>query len=394
MNDYDFPGQVAFAEICRRELTENILPFWMKNGWDRTHGGVYTCLDRDGSLMDPTKSVWFQGRFAFALAYAYNHVERKEEWLAAAKSCIDFFEGHCFDHRGRMYFEVMADGTPLRMRRYVFSEAFAAIAHAEYAKATGEREHAERALELFKKIRAFAVDPSMCPPKYEPALAVQGHSLTMILINVAMVLKLVIDDPVLDEQIDDSITRLFKYFVKPEFQCILETVGMNGEFVDTGAGRTINPGHGIETSWFLMEVARARKDAALLERAVRLLDWQWNWGWDEAQGGGGIISFRDCRNLPPQCYEQDMKFWWPQCEAIIANLEAYRLLGEEKYLHRFEAVREWAWSHLKDPEYPEWFGYLHRDGTVAQPAKGNIFKGPFHIPRMLVKCIELCGGAE
>ena len=32
---------------------------------------------------------------------------------------------------------------------------------------------------------------------------------------------------------------------------------------------------------------------------------------------------------------------------------------------------------------------LHRDGTVAQPAKGNIFKGPFHIPRMLVKTWEL-----
>lgn len=78
-----------------------------------------------------------------------------------------------------------------------------------------------------------------------------------------------------------------------------------------------------------------------------------------------------------------MKFWWPQCEAIIATGRAYRLAGEAKYLEWHRQAADWAWTHLKDDEYPEWFGYLHRDGSVAQPAKGNLFKGPFHIPRML-----------
>jgi len=389
-----------FGEKCRKELLENIMPFWMEHGWDREHGGVYTCLDRGGALMDPTKSVWFQGRFAYTLSYAYSNVERNPEWLAAAKSTIDFFERHCFDARGRMYFEVMADGTPLRMRRYVFSECFAAIAFAEYALAIDGRlgepslpgeaaKYAEKALALFRRILSFMDDPAMMPPKYEPAMALQGHSLTMILINVAMVLKQISDDPILDAQIDESIDRLMKYFIHPEFKCVLETVGPNGEFIDTCAGRTINPGHAIETSWFLMDVARARGDDALLQQALQILDWSWDWGWDGQVGGGGIISFRDCRNFPPQCYEQDMKFWWPQCEAVIANLEAYRITGERRHFDRFRLAAEWAWSHLKDPDFPEWFGYLHRDGTVAQPAKGNIFKGPYHIPRMLVKCLTL-----
>ena len=115
-------------------------------------------------------------------------------------------------------------------------------------------------MELFRFIRAAQNDPALCPPKYEPALATQGHSLTMILINVANVLKQVSDDPGLDRQIDESIDRLFRCFVKPEFKCILETAGLNGEFIDTVAGRTINPGHGIETSWFLMDVAKVRGD--------------------------------------------------------------------------------------------------------------------------------------
>ena len=375
-----------FGTKCRAELVENNLPFWLRHGWDREHGGVYTCLDRDGTVMDHTKSVWFQGRFPWVLSYAYNRVERNPEWLEAAKSSIDFFERHCFDGRGRMYFEVAADGTPLRMRRYLFSECFAAIALAEYARASGDGGCAERAVALFKRILTFMADQKTTPPKYEPAAAAQGHSLTMILINVATVLKQVSDDPALDDQISESIDRLRRYFIRPEFKCVLETVGPNGEFIDTCAGRTINPGHAIETSWFLMDVAKDRGDRELLEQALQILDWSWDWGWDEAAGGGGVISFRDCRNFPPQVYEQDMKFWWPQCEAVIANLTAWRLTGEDRFFDRFKMAADWAWAHLKDPEFPEWFGYLHRDGTVAQPAKGNIYKGPFHIPRMLVRC--------
>ena len=370
----------------RNELVKNILPFWMKHGFDRVNGGVYTCLDRDGSLMDSTKSVWFQGRFGWMAAYAYNHVEKNAEWLAASKSCCEFLEAHCFDKTGRAYFEVTAEGVGLRRRRYVFSECFAAIAYAEYSLASGDKAWGRKALALFKRIRKFTENPAKwMPPKCEPALVAQGHSLTMILINVANVLKQISDDPVLDEQITESIEKLTKYFIHPEFKALLETVGPNGEFIDTLAGRVINPGPCIETSWFLMDVAVARGDKALLKTALQILDWSWAWGWDAKCGGGGVISFRDCRNLPPQCYEQDMKFWWPQCETIIATAYAYKLTGNKKYQKWHQLVSEWTWAHLKDKKYPEWYGYLHRDGTVAQPAKGNIFKGPFHIPRMLVK---------
>ena len=85
-----------WADRYRQDLTENIMPFWMKHGVDHVNGGVYTCLNRDGSLMDTTKSVWFQGRFAYICAYAYNHIERNREWLEASKSTIDFIEAHCF----------------------------------------------------------------------------------------------------------------------------------------------------------------------------------------------------------------------------------------------------------------------------------------------------------
>ena len=424
-----------WAAKCRADLTKDIMPFWLKHGWDRVNGGVYTCVDRDGKLMDSTKSGWFQGRFAFTCSYAYNAVEKDKKYLAAAKSTIDFIEAHLFDKRGRAYFSLMADGTPLRMRRYVFSECFAAIAYAEYAKALGAgivdaalplydrtrhpqpaargravsmssgravsmkppkageaAEYAKKALALFKRIKKFMADPKMMAPKFEPTFEAQGHSLTMILINVALRLKDVCDDPVLDEQIAESIRLLRDNFVHPEFKALLETVGPNGEFIDTMIGRTINPGHAIETSWFLMEVAEKNGDKELLKLALTILDWSLAWGWDKKYGG--IISFRDCRNFPPQCYEQDMKFWWPQCETLIATQYAWNLTKKEKWLKWHQKMREWTYKRMPDRKYGEWYGYLHRDGTVAQPAKGNLFKGPFHIPRMMTKSIELAEAAN
>lgn len=379
----------SWSASYKDDLENNIMPFWLKNGLDRKHGGVYTCVDRDGTLMDTTKSVWFQGRFGFISAYAYNHIEKNPEWLEASKSCIDFLEAHCFDKDGHMFFEVTEDGRPLRKRRYVFSEGFAAIALAEYAAATGEKIYAERALEIFKRTQYFLNTPGLLEPKYLPALEARGHSITMILINTAARIREVISDPVLDRQIDESISALRKYFIHPEFKALLEMVGPQGELIDTCNGRVINPGHCIETAWFIMEEARYRNDDnELMQLALQILDWSWEWGWDKEFGG--IINFRDCRNFPPQDYSQDMKFWWPQTEAIIATLYAYKMTRDEKYLEMHKQISEWTYAHFPDKEYGEWYGYLRRDGSVAQPAKGNIFKGPFHIPRMMIRSHLLC----
>ena len=379
----------SWAESYKKDLTENIMPFWMKYGLDRENGGVYTCVNRDGSLMDTTKSVWFQGRFAFICSFAYNNVEKNQEWLDAAKSTLEFIEKHCFDEQGHMYFSVTAEGKPLRKRRYVFSETFAAIAMSEYALATGDQHWAKRAIQVFEDTQRFLATPGFLPAKFEADVKLQGHSIVMILINVGSCIRKVVDDPKLTQQIDESIEKLKKYFIHPEFKCLLETVGENGEFIDTNMTRTINPGHCIETSWFIMEEAKLRGwDKPMFDLALQVFDWSWDWGWDKQYGG--IINFRDCKNLPSQDYSQDMKFWWPQCETIIASLYAYLGTGDEKYLYRHERISEWTYAHFPDAEYGEWYGYLHRDGTVAQPAKGNLYKGPFNIPRMMIKGYMLC----
>ena len=373
-------------ERCASDLVGNILPFWMEHGLDTRNGGVYTCLDREGTLMDPTKSVWFQGRFGYIAACASLFDRSRPEWLAASKSAIDFLETHCFDEDGHMFFSVTADGQPIQKRRYVFSECFAAMAMAEYALAANDRSYAEKAVALFKRILTMLDTPGFLEPKYR--FEARGHSITMLLINVANVVGQVSDDPALETQINRSIDELKRYFMHEEYRTILECVGPQGEFIDTGIGRTINPGHCMETGWFILDIARKRGwDPALVEMATTIIDWAWDWGWDEAYGG--MINFRDCKHFPPQDYSQDMKFWWPQCETILASLYAWQATGNEKYLQMHRRAFEYAFGAFPDPVFGEWYGYLHRDGTVAQPAKGNLFKGPFHIPRMMLIATRL-----
>ena len=369
------------------EFVNNVMPFWMKNGLDRVNGGIYTCLDRDGSLMDTTKSVWFQGRFGFIAAYAYNNIKKETEWLEASKSCIDFIENHCFDTDGHMFFTVTEDGRQVQKRRYVFSECFAIMAMAEYSVATGDRDYARKALDLFNRTREMLSRPGFLAPK--TTRTGYSHSITMMFLNVVAVLKKVIDAPELDEQIEQSLHIIENYLLSTKYKTVLESVDLEGRMIDTNDGRVINPGHCIETAWFLMDAADLTKNPSKVrELALKILDWDFEWGWDKEYGG--IINFRDCRNLPPQDYSQDMKFWWPQCETIIASLYAYKLTGDDKYLDMHKAADEWAFAHFPDKEYGEWYGYLHRDGSVAQPAKVNIFKGPFHVPRMLIKSYLLC----
>ncbi|MDE6513816.1 MAG: AGE family epimerase/isomerase, partial [Muribaculaceae bacterium] len=224
----------AWSDRYRADALENILPFWLEHGWDKVNGGVYTCLDREGRLMDSTKSVWFQGRCGFIYAFAYNNLEKRPEYLEFSRSCIDFIEAHCFDPEdGRMYFEVMADGTPLRKRRYVFSECFAAIAMSEYSLASGDKTYAEKALRLFKDIQRFIATPGILEPKYLPTLQAVGHSVTMILINTAARIREAIADPALDEQISLSLEMIAKLFVHPEYKAMLEMVTHDGKLIDT-----------------------------------------------------------------------------------------------------------------------------------------------------------------
>ncbi len=388
---------IADRQWIRQQL-EGVADFWLKNGMDKVHGGIYTCLDRKGNIYSTDKSVWMQGRCGWTYAYLCHVYGVRPEWLEASKSCIDFLEKYCVNHAagGRLYFTVTEDGQPLRQRRYCFSEAFYCLANAEYYGITGEKEHLERArwaYNLYWDLNHGMPDPTGMGPKTIPETR-SGRALgtPMIILNVLSVMKRV--DPENTEEYDrrarDCVSDIFAYHVKPDLQCTLENVAPDGSVrLGITEGRIVNPGHDIECSWFLMDYANQVGDEELHKKAVNVFDMAFRMGWDSEYGG--ILYFVDCLGNPPEAYEHDMKLWWPHNEALIASLMIYRDTRDEKYLNIFQQLLEYCQTYFAD-EYGEWYGYLRRDGKPTQPAcKGSTFKGPFHVPRCLTMVDQMLG---
>ena len=380
----------ALLATYRDGLLNDVLPFWITHSVDREHGGFMFCLNQDGTPFDTDKGMWHQGRFTWLLSTLYTQVEPRPEWLALAKHGVDFIRRHGFDTDGRMFFHVTREGVPIRKRRYIFTETFAVAALAAYSRASGDESARQEAVDLFDLIVRYLTTPGLIPPKTNQVeRPTKGLAVPMIMIATAQILRDVVADPTLyNEWIDRCIAEIERDFMRPEFKAVLESVGPQGEFYDHFDGRLINPGHAIEAAWFIMNEARHRNnDPRLIKLGTTILDWMWAWAWDEEYGG--IIYFRDVKGMPVQEYWHDMKFWWPQNEAIIATLMAYRLTGDEKYARWHQLAHDWAYAHFPDPVHGEWFGYLHRDGRVSSTAKGNLWKGPFHLPRMQLLCWQL-----
>ncbi len=376
---------IGLRNFYRDRLLGDTVPFWFPRSVDEKYGGYLLMRDRDGSLIDDDKAVWIQGRAAWLMATLYNTIDQKQEWLDASRSGIDFLNDHCFDTDGQMFFHVTREGKPIRKRRYFFSETFAVIANAAYAKASGNEQAAVKARALFTACLQYMNGEKKLAPKFTETRPVRGIGGPMIMMNTAQQLRETIGDERCDEYISKWISDIETYHVKDDIRCVMEQVAPDGSIIDHIDGRTLNPGHAIEGAWFILHEAKYRNnDPHLIDLGCRMLDYMWDRGWD--QEFGGMLYFRDVYRKPVQEYWQDMKFWWPQNETIIATLLAYLMTGNEKYAVMHKHAHDWAYNHFHDPEYGEWYGYLHRDGRIAQTAKGNLFKGPFHLPRQEWYC--------
>ncbi len=361
-------------------LKEDVLKFWLDYSIDYKNGGIFTSLDQKGGIYGREKSVWFQGRALWIFSRAYNTVEKCTQYLEAAKNIFNFLP-KCTDNDGRMYFTVTEDGRGLQKRRYYFSETFAAIGCAEYYKASGDITAWQMAQRYFDTAYSIFRDPSLTIPKINPDNApYKALSPVMILLNTAQCMA----EAGIDSEKYLKIAKaccdeiMHGGYINKDLGAVLEQVGTDGKFYDTPATRVVNPGHSLECAWFLMSTGN---DEAI-SLAKWIIDTTMPLGTDKKHGG--IIAFTDALKKPPLALEWDMKLWWPQCEAIIANKMAYDIFGDDKYLESYELMLKYAFDNFADRENGEWYGYLHYDNTPSTTLKGNIFKGPFHLPRMLM----------
>ncbi len=370
----------------KHELMERVLPFWLEKSQDREYGGYFTCLDRRGGVYDTDKFVWMQGRQVWMFSMLYNNVERRSEWLDCAIQGGEFLKQYGHDGALNWYFSLTREGKPLIDPYNIFSYTFAAMAFGQLSKATGNGEYAEIARKTFDLILSKLDHPKGRWSKVHPGTRdLKAFSLPMILSNLSLEIEHLLDEEILQKTIDICLHEVLEVFHRPELGgIVVENVHLDGTLSDTFDGRLVNPGHAIEAMWFIMDLGVRLNRPELIRQAVEITLRMLEYGWDKRYGG--IFYFMDRLGRPPQQLEHDQKLWWVHVEALIALLKGYQLTGSSDCLNWFEKIDAYTWSHFMDPEYPEWWGYLNRQGEVLLDLKGGKWKGCFHLPRGLYQC--------
>lgn len=373
------------AARYRDELLESVVPFWESHSVDEEFGGYFTCLARDGSVFDSDKFVWLQNRQVWTFSTLYSEVERRDGWLAIAERGARFLAEHGRDENGDWYFALDRRGRPLVQPYNIFSDCFAAMAFSQYARASGEEWAVEVANQAYVNVLRRRSNPK---GKYEKAFPgtrpLRSLAVPMILANLTLEMEWLLDSGTADAVLDETVREVMTDFLDPELGLLREAVGPRGEVVDSFAGRLLNPGHGIEAMWFLMDVAERRRDTELRDRAIEVVLRTIEFAWDEEHGG--LFYFMDAQGHPPEQLEWDQKLWWVHLETLVALAKAWRLTGRGDCRAELQRIHDYAWRHFPDPEHGEWFGYLDRRGAPLMTLKGGKWKGCFHVPRALLLC--------
>jgi N-acylglucosamine 2-epimerase len=379
-----------YAALYKKELLENVIPFWMKYSKDEEQGGFYTCLDRYGNVFDTDKFIWLQGRETWLFSMLYDKVEKKEAWLEMALHGASFLQRHGRDEQGNWYFSLTREGKPLIQPYSIFSDCFAAMGFGALYKATGNDDHATIARDTFTTILKRRNNPKGIYYKGYPGTRdLKSFSLPMILCNLSLEMEHLLDQATVKTLIEEVVAEVMETFYQEDLGLILENVNPDGSFSDSFEGRIVNPGHGIEAMWFIMDLGVRLGNRKLIEKALSIALHTLDYSWDKTHGG--IFYFLDAKGKPLQQLEWDQKLWWVHVETLVCLAKGYALTGSEEAKQWFEKVHEYAWKHFRDEEYGEWFGYLDRRGEVLLPLKGGKWKGCFHVPRALYQVAKTLG---
>jgi len=376
------------AERYKKELLESVIPFWENNCQDTKYGGYFTMLDRDGSVYDTEKYMWMQWRIVYMFATLaitdFPTPEEKRRWIQIASDGFAFLTNNGQDKNGQYYFALSGEGVPAVAPYNIFSECFAAMGSAALFKASGKEKHRQEAIKCMNNFLARLNNPKGQWNKElsgRPERLSFGHY--MILANLADVMNQNLGTDIYEKDIDNAVDIVLSRFWNDNLKLLFESVNSDNTFdLKSSMGRHIIPGHGLEAMWFLMKHAERKNMTDIIEKCSMISKHLLDFGWDKKFGG--IYYFMDALGKPHFELQADMKLWWVHNEAIIAALYGYKLTGDKELLNWFIKLDKWTWSHFPDPEYGEWFGYLHRNGEPSNLLKGGRWKTFFHLPRFLL----------
>ena len=374
-------------DLYRRTLLEDVVPFWMKYGFDEEHGGISNILDDEGNVVGTDKYIWSQGRALWTFSALYKRIEERPEWLAFADHIYQYLAARERTEQGGWLFRFDGEGNVLDRDISIYADAFALNGLGEYYSATGNEDALKLALETYESTWARLNSPgSYRTAPYSVPEGMKPLGVPMIFSFFYYELARVTDRPDVREAALKLAHEVLDDFYVPEKDALLELVTQEGHFVDSREGRTCIPGHCIEALWFLISIFEDTGEDDLVQTCCRLIRRHLELGWDEEYGGVRLALDIDGAEKP-LWKNPDCKPWWVQVEALVATAYAYRHTREDWCLEWHERLQSYTFSHYPVPT-GEWRHWLDRKGNKIESVTLPV-KDPFHLPRSLIYLLEL-----
>ncbi len=419
------------VQTMKREMQDvvknNILRFWMEKMLDREQGGFYGRIDGQGVLhKDAEKGAILNARILWSFSAAYR-VLKTPEYLKMAKRAKEYIINHFIDKEyGGVYWSLDNKGNPLDTKKQFYAIGFAIYGMSEYARATGDREALECALQLFDCIEEHALDHqyngyieactrewgeiadmrlSELDANYPKSQNTHLHIIepytnlfrclkeldTTESVNYVPVIGAVLPvDVAVPQETKNRVEAALRNIINIFTDRILNPETHHLDlFFDMdwtrGAGHLESYGHDIECSWLIHEAALVLGDSDVLKKVEPIVQMVAQASEKGLRPDGSMIHEA---NLDTGHVDDDLH-WWVQAENVVGWFNLYQYFDDEQALDR--AVRCWQYikDNLIDYENGEWYWSRHPDGTLnTVDDKAGFWKCPYHNSRMCLEIIE------
>jgi len=419
------------VDIMKREMQDvlenNILRFWLDQMMDYEHGGFYGRMTHDGELHpEAEKGAILNARILWAFSAAFR-VLKHPEYLEAATRAKDYIIEHFIDQEyGGVYWSVDCEGNPLDTKKQFYAIGFMIYGLTEYARATGDREALDYALDLYDCIEEHAFDREhngyieACTREWGriedmrlsdlDANYPKSQNTHLHIIEPYTNLLRCLKEAQAQESCDyvSAIGSVLPVGISVPPQTISEVEGALRNLVDIftekilnketnhldlffgmdwtrGAGHLESYGHDIECSWLLHEAALVLGDQQVLNKVEPIVQAVAQASAKGLRPDGSLIHEA---NLDTDYVDDDLH-WWVQAENVVGWYNIWQHFGDEEALNRAEKCWHYIKKQLIDYEHGEWYWSRHANGLLnTKDDKAGFWKCPYHNSRMCLEIIE------
>ena len=388
----------ALASQAKKELTENILPYWTSKMCNPA-GGFYGRIsgNEETDLSAPVGNI-MTARLLWTFSSAYRLFKDSAEaegYLAMATRAKDLIISRFYDSEyGGTYWSLNPDGTPLDTKKQIYAIAFTIYGLAELNRATGDAKALEYAIKLFNSIEDHSFDTEkdgyfeaftrtwdtiedmrLSDKDANESKTMNTH---LHVLEAYTCLYRVWKNSRLEERLRGLIGIFEKHILGPDGHLRL--------FFDddwNSGYDIVSYGHDIEASWLIHEAALVLGDEAVIGRIEKLVPAIAAAAGEGFSPEGGMIYEKNAEET-----DRD-RHWWVQAETVVGYLNLWDHFGTQEGLENALTCWDFIKANLIDRENGEWFWSLREDGTVNRDDdKAGFWKCPYHNGRMCMEIIE------